>query len=721
MSKIADHNSNLSPLMALMLGLMVFLCLGLIGATGYVKFQLDHSETVLAAPVGDAVPDEAVAATRLAAQDSYKLWSLALTMTAWIGLMLAAILVAGLYLALRGRQSAPLRALAQSVENLSRGDMQTPIWGMERHDAVGELARSVDLARYHFSQLPDLSLMSDQGPVRLKFEGGARSLFQEMMAKITGDYEGARAEIGGLTRTITTQQDLLTALSVRLNTAVNALQQHGAQSQKALHNLTEDLTGSTRALLDAQEKAAAHVEKLVPFMQERAHNMAEVTHIAGTKVTQTLQNLLTTEQNLRGSMAQSQATIANLASSANAMNERLFAAVNLMQASGKALGETTEATQSRLNAAIDTMNRGESTLQQIAARSEERLNTTAETEATIAALATRSEGNAVRMENAIASMSERHEQLSEQVVLATHRMESIILSFDAAQKAMSEAMQALRRDGGQIGGVLQDLRVNNDKLIENLGANSLSSHDAVRTLTEHGQTLLRQLEEQVTHQAENTDARIAALASHSEALAQQAQTTTTALAQSVVAMRLEQEKFMETRQRFGDAVEQLGTRLEQQTAASLGKSEKLAEQGFGKLSSVADTVETIAQRLAMLGQLTGTLGAVAGQLGQIVPTLSKDGGDTQPLLDAMQTQWRETMAEVAAMRHEMSALMLQQKDQLEARLAGFHDKLNNAGIDPQQVAIMSEIVAALASINDQLLQRDRNEIPSSREDRVGEG
>lgn len=706
MSKIDDHNTGLSPLMAVLLGLMVFLCLGLIGATGYVKFQLDHSETVLAAPVGDAVPDEAVAASRLAAQDSYKLWSLALTMTAWVGLMLAAILVAGLYLALRGRQSAPLRALAQSVENLSRGDMQTPIWGMERHDAVGELARAVDLARYHFSQLPDLSLMSDQGPVRLKFEGGARSLFQEMMARITGDYEGARAEIGGLTRTITTQQDLLTALSVRLNTAVAALQQHGAHSQKALHNLTEDLTASTRGLLDAQEKAAAHVEKLVPFMQERAHNMAEVTHIAGTKVTQTLQNLLTTEQNLRGSMANSQTVIANLAASANAMNERLFAAVNLMQASGKALGETTEATQGRLNAAIDAMTRGEATLQQIATRSEERLNTTAETEATMAALATRSESNAVRMENAINTMSERHEQLSEQVVLATHRMESIILSFDAAQKAMSEAMQSLRRDSGQIGGVLQDLRANNDKLIENLGASSLSSHDAVRNLTERGQSLLRQLEEQVAQQAQNTEARIAALATHGESLAQQAHTTTTALTQSVVTMRQEQEKFMETRQRFGDTVEQLGTRLEQQTAASLGKAEAAAEQGLGKLSAVADTVEAIAQRLAMLSQLTGTLGAVAGQLGQIVPTLGKGGGDTQPLLDTMQAQWRETLGEVAAMRDAMVALMLQQKDQLETRLAAFDQKLNAGGIDAQQMAIMGEIVAALAQINDHVMRQD---------------
>jgi len=95
--------------------------------------------------------------------------------TLWLiaPMIIASALAAGIYLTLRDRNSAPLRALSQSVKNMARGDMRTPIWGMERQDTLGELARAVDMARFQFSQLPDMAVMSDQGPVRLRFEGTA--------------------------------------------------------------------------------------------------------------------------------------------------------------------------------------------------------------------------------------------------------------------------------------------------------------------------------------------------------------------------------------------------------------------------------------------------------------------------------------------------------------------------------------------------------------------
>ena len=48
---------------------------------------------------------------------------------------------------------------------MAHGDMRTSIWGMERSDMVGELARAVDLSRYHFSQLPDIAVTAQRpGP-----------------------------------------------------------------------------------------------------------------------------------------------------------------------------------------------------------------------------------------------------------------------------------------------------------------------------------------------------------------------------------------------------------------------------------------------------------------------------------------------------------------------------------------------------------------------------
>ncbi|MDD5586138.1 MAG: hypothetical protein PHY92_04160 [Alphaproteobacteria bacterium] len=676
-------------------------------------------------PVLDTRLQAAAATGRLEAQGSFRLWGLSLTLVAWFSLILAAAMAAGLYLALHNRQAVPLRALAQSVQNLTRGDMHIPVWGMERQDAIGELARSIDLARYHFSQLPDISLMSEQGPVRLKFEGETRSLFEAMMRNISEEYERARADMVNYSGSLAGQQDALTSLSARLNALSTQLQQQGTAGHAEMQKLVQKLASSAQAMAVAQEKNVAQMNALVPYMQERAHNMAEVTHIAGSQIAQTLQDLMKAEQDLRGNAEQSAGIVDQFASNTNQMSERLFAAVNLMQASGKVLSETTDTVQSRFNEAIDTLNRGEGHLQQIMERVDERLSHTAKAEENMAAFASRAESNLERMEGAVGSMATRHEQLSEQVVMATHRMESVVASFDSAQRSMSDAMQQVRRDGEMLSTLLQDLRTNNEHLLKGITQNSETSYGTVENLAERSQKLLTALESQVAQQSVITETRLGELVINTQTLNEQVQTATTSLNQTVASMREEHTRFSEARSRFSDSVNKLGNRLEEQATATITKTEQWASQSFGKLTSLTDNMESLMQRLNILGQLTGTLGSVAGQLGQLMPALTQaappagvaESPLSELLLEELQSQlkagWHDAMTHIEAMHDQLAQVMVQQKDQLEMRLVVMDKKLKVASeaaeqgtLAPDQVAIMEEIVTTLAKISEHLMILD---------------
>ncbi len=680
------------------------------------EISAGSQQTALAAPLVSASDQDttALAANRAAAQDSFKLWGLILVLVAWCSLVLAASMSAGIYLVFRNRQAAPLRALAQSITNLSRGDMTTPIWGMERRDPIGELARAVDLARYHFSQLPDLSLMSEQGPVRLRFEGETRSLFQAMMSNIATDYERTRTQASGLMTSFAGQHEAVERLSHNLNTALTELQQHGSNSDAVLQKLSNNLNASATTLIRTQEKTAAELDKLVPYMQNRAQGMAEVTHIAGTKLTQTLQSLMEAEKSLRGNAALSQKSVQELATSTNQMSERLFAAVNLMQASGKILAEASDTAQSRFNEAVTTLSKGEGHLQQIITRAENRLQSTIGAEENMAALATRTESSAQKMETAVRSITERHESLSEQVVLATHRMEAIVASFDSAQRAMGDATSQVRRDGSLIGGLLQELRNNNDQLLSSLQQNSQIGSNAVQQLTERSAALMQKMEAQLTQQATTTETRINDLLTNSSTLSQQAQAATLSLTGTIAAMRTEHNRFMETRLQFSNTVDQLGMRLEQQAAATFGKTEQWASQSFTKLATLTEHLDSIASRLNMLGQLTGTLGSVAGQLGQLMPSLSQSPGDNAALSDSvlaeLKTEWRQAMESVKAMRDDLTRLATEQHEILEEQIAALDQKLKSSGQDPvaqqQQAAILGDIVSTLARINDHVVHLD---------------
>ena len=319
---------------------------------------LDLAPIYATLPVLDARLSMASASNRMEAQSEAEMWAMLLTFITWGSLIIACAMTVGVYLTLLNRQSAPLRALTQSIKNLAQGDMRTSIWGMERQDSIGDLARAIDMARYQFSQMPDMSLMSDKGPVRLRFEGNTRSVFEAMIGAMSKDSELVRTHAATLADSISKQHDVVTLLSSRVEAVLHNVEKRGMDGDKQVKDILNKVLGSAEALKNAQEHAADQLNRVVPFLQERAQGMAEITQIAGKQIAQSLQSLTLSERGLKTSAEQSKDAINKLATTADDLGGRLFGAVNLLQASGKVLSETTETTQSRLNEAVDKLKEG---------------------------------------------------------------------------------------------------------------------------------------------------------------------------------------------------------------------------------------------------------------------------------------------------------------------------------------------------------------------------
>lgn len=687
----------------------------------------------------------ALASNRGKAHDSFKGWSLALALLALSGFGLAGLFAAGALWLPQSQVGDHLRKLTQSVSNMVHGDMHKPIWGLERSDEIGELARSLDLARLYFTQMPDLSVMSEDGPVRVKFEGEARTLFQSMMRKITENYERAQQSTLGFTGTMNAQQDLLTSLSAKLNSALDDIQRQGKTEGDSIAALSRTLADAAKSLALTQENSTAQITRLVPFMQERVQNMAEVTHLVGQQVTQSLQSLMKSESAMRDNANQSQQTVKQLANATNQMGERMFAALNLMQATGKVLNETIDSVKGRFSDAVDTLTRGESKLNQVVVRAESRLNSTLDAEEKMAHLAERTAINADKMEKAVGSINDRHEHISEQVLTAAHRMDSIVANFDSAQRSMNDSAAQIRRDGSLVANLLAELRANNDQLLSSISQNSQTSFTAAQTLAEKSHALMQRLEVQIEQQSQMAETRINELAVHGQSMAQQSNATTSALSQTIASLKNEQEKLAATRSRFTETVTDLGNKLEQHATSTFGKTEQWAAQGFSKITAISEQMEAVTSKLGMLGQLTGTLGTVAGQLGQLVPTLTSSMGvaptammtpgdmppiivdmegtktlileQTDSILKELNGQWHKAVMQIEAMHDQLAQIVVQQKDQLETRLVVMDKKIREATealtesgehfeAEEKQTEIMNELIAAISKINEHVLELD---------------
>jgi hypothetical protein len=293
-------------------------------------------------PILDARVTAGNAETRLAAQNQMQFWAMLLTLASWCSLIIAAACAAGIYLTLRDKHSAPMRALAQSIQNMARGDMRTAIWGTERQDMIGELARAVDIARYHFSHLPDLSLISEQGPVRMRFEGGSRSLFEAMMKAISRDSENIREHSSSLVGIVNSQKESISELTQKVETVLRNIIQRGENGDHEIGKAIHDMLGSAENLKNAHAHAADQLNRLIPSLEERTQGLAEIAHITGKQIGQTMQSLTASEAGMKANAEHARETLVKLSSTADDLGERLFGAINLLQASGKVLAETTD-------------------------------------------------------------------------------------------------------------------------------------------------------------------------------------------------------------------------------------------------------------------------------------------------------------------------------------------------------------------------------------------
>lgn len=571
----------------------------------------DLAPLYAALPILDQRSEAAMATGRFAAQSNVKLWATLLTLVAWISLIMAAACASGIYLSLRGRHAAPLRALAQSVQNMARGDMRTPIWGMERQDIVGDLARSVDLARYHFSQLPDMSLISEQGPMRIRFEGKARSLFEAMMQNITRDSEGIRSQASSLADAVNHQKETATQVSAYLGSVISTMNQERQNRDQQAQQLLTSVVGSAQSLHGAQQAAEVQLNHLIAYLEERARGLAEVTQITGRQVAQTLQSLSLTEHNLRSSAEQNQETVRRLASSTNDLGEQLFGAVSLLRAGGKVLTETAENTQSRLNEAISLLSQSEGSLRAMLVQGFEPVG------------------------HLLANTSDKIAAREEE----TKRMQAIISGFEAAQHKLEEYFaQQTQVAGAQT---------------ENLTV----------TLDDIGSRLEQRIAESLSR-AENTMQGL--------------------------------NKLSEISEQMGAAVERLAALEAANQAATEGTPDNL-------LLEIKSGFEVTTRSLARLREeFIGA--ALNGQ------TLSSAPAATE---EASPAALQSMVEQVVAANGSLASVITQQSDRIETRLAGMDKKINAGGSTSgggmsaddaqaqlrQQAQVLSELATALGSID----------------------
>ncbi|ACI99064.1 HAMP domain-containing protein [Rhodospirillum centenum] len=262
----------------------------------------------------------------------------------WLGLAAAAVavlLALALLLLLRVRVLAPLAELRRSVEALSRGDWRGGLWGTERTDEFGALARSLEGFRRQVADLPDISVLTEEGRVRLKFDGGAGDLFQAVQDRLRDAGTALAASGTEAEQTLARMKDELEVALAQVQSLCAAVARSAGDSNREIRQ-SGDLLAQAAAQVRAFDARGpgGGLDGLVDNLRRNAERLAETLADTGQEVGHTLRDLTGSAADIRDSSEQARTATRTLSETIADVQTKMLAAVKVMRAAGELLTGT---------------------------------------------------------------------------------------------------------------------------------------------------------------------------------------------------------------------------------------------------------------------------------------------------------------------------------------------------------------------------------------------
>ncbi len=562
--------------------------------------------------------------------DSYRQLHMLISVSA-VGLVVFSLLC---FTAFRFGLLLPLRRLEQSSRDLLQNDLNGPIWGLDRNDAFGSLARSIADIRRATISLSDMVVQTEKGEQHIRFEGRSAVVFSALISDL-------QKTVDHLTR----HSDTLETVSKEGQESIQSL---GDVTMRQTHSVEEAISTMNTQLVDTHKEwntqlANTHKEwserlstlfhqnnqiqgQSKQVVDQFTRDMQSLNHIAaatGARVAQTLQILSTSDRDIRKAAQQSLEASTTFGKQANELMEKLQAATTLLRASGKVMSETTQSTRTRLNEAINSVSSHDQALRAFLGDTEEKTDR-------ITSLLEDVSRSAIHASETVSTFDTRMALFEEKSNAAFHRIDesgdaigSASTQLNDAHAMMRGSLESMNDHTEMLARILTSVRDEYSSFSSEWKNNLAETTPVLTQLKTASDTLQTQLHDEWATYADQSRQLLVALEQDVRSMNIRTGQVTQDTEKLLSHLASQTQRVSDNANHFDLQIANVSLRLDEATAHVLNSNKAVMESTGMEIRTIHSTVQDMAQRLSILSQLTGTLGAVAGQLGQIVPTLGE--------------------------------------------------------------------------------------------------
>lgn len=397
----------------------------------------------------------------------------------WFVLGISLLLVAASWLTLRQAYVSPLQTLANALAGPGRLNPNTRLWGVERDDAIGEVARGAEALRQQLLATPDLAVSGADGEVQFLTFGGSgqnsgKAIFDALIARL------AEAASAMQAADVPTTLENVEALCRALANTVQLTHEDLARAGSAIE-------ATSAALADHSSAHDARLTQLTEALETRTSTVAEIAKMTGATVQGSLKEIVGAQMQMKLAAGQSASLFTQYGSKIEEMSERMSAATGLLRSGGKVLQETVDSVRTRMMDATSALTQTDARLSAVIEENRQRLNELAQQAQTV--LARGGEGQAA---------------LSE-LTAASERIVAVATRLSGAEGDLTAATQAITAQSSHFAPLAQQLETLHRQLAEQVGQQITQQLDAHSKMlaaeTERQQVTLARIDQQLDQQA----------------------------------------------------------------------------------------------------------------------------------------------------------------------------------------------------------------------------
>ena len=185
-----------------------------------------------------------------------------------------ALLIVGLICAAALLQlgiTQPLKALERSLTSVGEGQVAHPVWGTDRDDEIGTMARAGEKLRRTLSEAPALKALAEKGEIHIRLDGEASVLLEKLASGVTTATEALKSATTELT-------DLHTGQRQHFDETLQRFGQFGFKFDEVANSIRESAAKSIAGVMvGTAENMRASMSKIVDTADERGKRLGQVT------------------------------------------------------------------------------------------------------------------------------------------------------------------------------------------------------------------------------------------------------------------------------------------------------------------------------------------------------------------------------------------------------------------------------------------------------------